>query len=558
MTYFLLRILDLFKPIYVWQGIDYNQLRAIVGVKLEMDNRRPPSFRLQQNQKEQSSSFVLIFFIYGLFGAFLSALIGYFPSVIFSFSIYHSYLMVMITLTLISDFSAVLLDTSDNTIVLPRPITPKTFYAARTTHILLYIVQIGLALALIPIVVTFFVHGVLTGVAIILTTILTVILSVALTNGLYLLMMRFTSEEKLKAIVNYFQIGMAVLMMGGYQLLPRMLGSQDLENVATDLHWWSIFIPPMWMAGMGKMLKDFTFEPLYLTVTALAIIVPVATWKLIDKYLTPYFTTKIADLGTSVAPAPIVSASPSKPGWVASIGNRVTKPGLERAAFSLVTFAFARDRKLKLRIYPAIGYFVVMIIVFTLQSKSKGDLPLMEYIMSLGNTERHLFVIYACIYVLLTASFEIHFSDEYKAAWVFNSAPIQKPGELLVGTLKGVLVKFFVPLYAATSFIILLIWREKAIVDLAFGFFTCMLLMLIISVISDKYMPQSMAYTGRSQAGSFARAIIIMLMIGVISAMHYFLTGYDMILWLAIPVLLASCYFILRVYRNVAWDDIKT
>jgi len=556
MTWFWLRILDLLKPLYQWQGVDFDQLRAIVGVKLEMDNRRSPSFKLQQNQKEQSSAFVLTFFVYGLFGAFLSVMILYVPSTIFSYTIYHSYLMVMVTLTLISDFSAVLLDTSDNTIVLPRPIKPKTFYAARTTHILLYIGQIGLALALVPIGMTFFVHGVLVGVAVIFTSVLCIIFSVSLTNGLYLLMMRFTSEEKLKSIVNYFQISMAIIIMGGYQILPRILGSQHLESVATDLRWWFVFVPPMWMAGVIKMFSEFNFSWIYVFAAFLAVAAPISIWKAINKYLAPYFTSKLADLGTGTS-SPVVSAAELKAGWASKLGKWITKPGLESAAFSLVTFAFARDRKLKLRIYPSIGYFAVMVVVFILQSRSVKGTAFLDYIQSLRQTEIHLLVIYACIFVLITASFEIHFSDEYKAAWVFLAAPIQKPGEILSGTLKAIMVKFFLPLYGFTSLIVILIWREKALVDLVFGFFTCILLLLLVSVIADKHLPQSMAPTVRNKGGSIARAFIIMLMIGVISSGHYFLTKFDLILWLACPVLLVGYYFILKLYSNVEWEEIS-
>ncbi len=555
MTWFWLRFLDLLKPIYKWQGVDFDQLRAIVGIKLEMDNRRAPAFKMNQTEKQYSGAFLLAFFLYALFGAFLSGIIAYIPSIVFSFSIYHSYLMVMITLTIISDFSAVLLDTSDNTIVLPRPITPKTFYAARTTHILLYIGQISFALSIIPIVVTFFVYGPIIGVATIFTSILTVVFSVAITNGLYLLMMRFTSEERLKSIINYFQIAMAVMMMGGYQILPRLLSSDALANVATDLKWWSIFIPPMWMTGVIKLVNDLSVDWIYLSATLLAIAVPIGSWKAINKYLTPYFTSKLADLGTNSVPQLRERSKSSKKSFISGLTKWITKPGLERAAFSLVTAAFSRDRKLKLRIYPAIGSFVIIAIVLMMQSK-KGDLSFMEYFQSLQGTEKHLIIIYACIYVLITASFEINFTDEFKASWVYLSAPVKRPGEILSGTLKAILVKFFLPIYGFASVIILLIWRAKAAVDLVFGMQTCILLMVIMAIIADKHLPLSLAPTARNQGGSIARAIITMMIIGVVAAGHYFLTQFDLLLWIACPVVLACSYFVMRLYRNVEWEEI--
>ncbi|HEU5291033.1 MAG TPA: hypothetical protein VFU05_10345, partial [Cyclobacteriaceae bacterium] len=425
MTWFWLRIIELLRPVYQWQGIDTDQLKAIVGIKMEMDNRRAPAFRMQQTKKEHSSSFGLILFFYGLFGGFLSILIFAVPSVVFAYSIYHSYLMVMVTLTLISDFSAILLDTSDNTIILPRPISAKTFYAARATHILLYIGQISLALALIPIIVTFIAKGAAVGLVLILTTILCVIFSVSLTNGLYLLMMRFTSEERLKSIINYFQITMAIVMMGGYQILPRMLGITNIADIAMDLRWWAVLIPPMWMTGLVKLVHDLSFEPINMITAGLGLVVPLVSWKAINQYLAPYFTSKLSDLGTSSAPVPITTSNHSEKSSNSFMAKLLTREGGERATFNLVSYVFSRDRKLKLRIYPAIGTFAVLILVF-LFNKLKGDVTLVEYIESLKNTETHLFIIYACIFIIITVAAEINYTDEYKAAWVFQAAPIQR------------------------------------------------------------------------------------------------------------------------------------
>src|SRR6185295_19369498 len=125
--------------------------------------------------------------------------------------------------------------------------------------------------------------------------------------------------------------------------------------------------------------------------------------------------TKLADLGTSSV-TPLEKDESSKKTLASRLSKWITKPGLERAAFSLVSMAFSRDRKLKLRIYPAIGSILIIAVVFMMQSNKKEGLSLMDYIYSLHGTEKHLMIIYACVYVLITASFEIHFTDEFKAS----------------------------------------------------------------------------------------------------------------------------------------------
>jgi ABC-2 type transport system permease protein len=552
MTSTLLKILDFFKLVFRMQGVDYNQLRTIVGIKLEMDNRRVSGVRYQQTESA-NASFAWTFVIYFIFGGFLSFMLAFVPSILFAYSVYHAYLMVMITMTLISDFSAVLLDTSDNTIVLPRPISNKTFYAARATHILIYIGLISLALTTVPIVLTFFKHGTAVGLFMLTTTLLTVLFSVALTNGLYLFLMRFTSEERLKNLINYFQIGMAIFMMGGYQILPRLFSEEIVENLSATVPWWSVFIPPMWMAVALQTISDWNFNWINITNIILALTIPVLLWKAVNQYLTPYFTRKLADLGTSSSKQ---SEKKEQHNSINARGSALATTGLEKAGFNLASFGFARDRKLKLRMYPAFGYFVVLVFVLIFRGKEASQTWL-EYIHEIGTSQMHLTAIYASIYIILTASYEIHYTDDFKAAWIFQSAPIQKPGELLIGNMKAILIRFFLPLYGVATILILSIWPLSVIVDLIFGFFVCFALMLLFGIIGDKNLPLSLPSNARAQGSSMARAILAMIVIVILGFGHFFLNKIEFAVIAVCPLLPVLCWFLLKYYQKITWEDIR-
>lgn len=555
MTAYLLKFLALFKLIYRWQGVDFDQLRAIVGIKLEMDNRRVLGFRGQQIE-DSNAAFIWTIFIYFIFGGFLSIMIAIVPSLVFTYTIYHAYLMVMVIMTLISDFSAVLLDTSDNTIVLPRPISNKTFYAARATHILLYIGIISLALATAPIVVTFFVYGVGVGLVVLTTSFLTIFLSVAFTNGFYLLLMRFTTEERLKNLINYFQIGMAVFITGGYQILPRLFKGTITESLSGEMQWWSLLIPPMWMANAIQMFSDSQYETIGILSIILALTFPVVAWWTINRYLTPYFTQRLADLGiassnTDVEKDKKRALHTTGNAWASSI----TKTGLEKAAFNLASFGFSRDRKLKLRIYPALGYMIVLSFIFIFKGKSDGN-AWSDYIAELGSSEMHLIPIYTCIFIVIVAAYEIHYTDDYKASWIFQVAPVKNPGHLITGTMKSIFVRFFIPIYTMISFAVLLIWKNNALVDLTFGFCISLLLMLIMGIIAKKHLPLSLQPNARNQGGSIARAIIILLILAGVGGGHYLSAKFDTALWLACPVVLIVSWLLFRQFTKVKWEDI--
>jgi hypothetical protein len=203
-----------------------------------------------------------------------------------------------------------------------------------------------------------------------------------------------------------------------------------------------------------------------------------------------------------------------------------------------------------------LGSFLIIIIILLIRN-TKEALSIMDYIEMLSHSKSYILIIYACIFILITVAFEIHFSDEYKASWVYQAAPIQKPGDILSGTLKAILVRFFIPLYMIASAIILFIWGEKVIADLVFGMLACILLMLSIFILVDKHLPLSLEPTARNQGGSFVRVIFSILVIGAFGTGHYFLTNLPLLIWIGIPVLAVSCYAVLQVYRNIEWKDLK-
>jgi uncharacterized membrane protein len=114
--------------------------------------------------------------------------------------------MMMIGMTLITDFSSVLLDTSDNTIILPRPVDSRTLFFSRIIHISIYLGQLAVGLTLIPLLVIIYKYSMFFSIAFFISIMLAIIFSLIITLAAYLVIMRFTSEENLKNMINYLQI----------------------------------------------------------------------------------------------------------------------------------------------------------------------------------------------------------------------------------------------------------------------------------------------------------------------------------------------------------------
>jgi ABC-2 type transport system permease protein len=553
MNNFLLKILDLFQSLYRLIGVDYTQLRAIVNIKLIMDNRRQLVSYKRKENAEPSNNFVWTVFFYSLFGIFIAFALFAIKSFMVSMTMFFSYIMVTVAMTLITDFSAILLDTSDNTIILPRPVNGRTLFMARVTHILLYLGQLAIGLSAAPALVVLIKYGAVALLIFIVTTILSVVTALVFTNALYLLIMQFASAEKLKNVINYFQIVVAVFIMGGYQLLPRFLGRFDLDDYVFEIQWWSFITPPIWMAATLQAWHYKIFDFPHITLAGLALVVPIAGYYLVNRYLTPVFNHKLGALSGGIEPSPSTTQKKQKANFITKISQWVTTNSLERGAFELVFNIIGRDRKIKLKVYPVYGYIIVFGLIFMLQGRHEDFATTWQ---NLPTTKYHLMLLYLTFMILQVALNEIPYSDDFKASWIYYAAPLQRPGDILTGTLKAIFVRLFVPGFIAISIFVLAVWGITAIDDIIFGFFNNLIMLVAWCLLNKRSLPFSMPPNARNQSGTFIRSMMTTILIGALGLTHYALTNWPLILMGTIPLQIITIYVMLNQYKKTTWEKL--
>jgi hypothetical protein len=147
-TDFILKILDAFRRFFEILKVDYPKFRALLWIKLTIDNRQEKSVAQRKSNKEVSNSMIWVMFIYAFMGLFAGLLLVQIPSLFTALVIIQAMIMVMTAVALISDFSSVLLDTTDNAIIQFRPIDGRTLAVARIVHITVYMLMITLSLSL--------------------------------------------------------------------------------------------------------------------------------------------------------------------------------------------------------------------------------------------------------------------------------------------------------------------------------------------------------------------------------------------------------------------------
>jgi ABC-2 type transport system permease protein len=561
MNKFLLGIVCLFKGLYEKAGVDFQQLKIILALKLTMDNRRQNAASMRGiggKNDEPSNRFLVSLFFLGLFSLFMTAFIFISFTPYIGFTFYFAFVMMLIIMTLISDYSSVLLDTADNVILLPRPVNSKTLFWSRLTHISLFVGQIVFALVLPPSIAIAVKFGFIAACVFIVLMILIALFSLFLTTILYLFIIRYASEEKLKDAINYMQIAMAIFFYAGYQLLPRLIGILDIKNSELSPAWWHTFIPPMWMSGAMDAVITGNLGGIKIVLILSAFIAPLGGIWYMSRYFSSGFGDKLTPLSTEYSANTGVntpSVSEPKKGFVQQLSSFVTSNPVESGVFQLIWWQLSRDRKLKLRLYPQLAYsFVIFIMLLMPHVRQQGSF--WEILEVMQNSRTYIMLIYMSALTVLTMMLNIVFSDDYKAAWVYYALPIKRPGDILAGSFKAQMLRYFVPFFIVYALIILLIWGFLVIDDVVFGLLNIMIFTLAFSLFTTPKLPFSEMPTGNSQGGNTAFGFLTMFAFVIIGGVHYFIAKVPYVVTLAIPLQLIILYYLLQSYRNIGWKNI--
>lgn len=554
MTSLILWLLDLAKPLFRIMGADYGQLRAIVQVKLMMDNRR--SFvslgRYGKSATESNSNFTRILLIYAVVGSLISVTVLFIPDqdkLFFPLTLQFSYIMALCAMTLITDFSSVIMDSSDNQIILPRPVGSRTLWLARIVHITSYLFAIALSLSVGGILLMAYRFGAVVGLSFLVMSLLSAVLMVFLTNVFYLALIQLISEEKLREVINYFQIVMAILFYGGYQLLPRLIDSQNLFTQTIIHQWWHYLIPPMWMAGTVDMLVQPILDKTHLLYGALALFAPFGGLWLMSRFLTANFTRKLSSIDSERRTEALANTSQSTQSsgvrWLDLLSGWFTTSPLERAAFTFTWQITGRDRKFKLKTYPQLGFGFAYVVAMSFQQGSFGTKGFF-----------YIFALYFAGLYVMVAQYQLGVSDNYRAAWIYGSAPIQIPGDVLSGSLKALIIKLLLPFYTLLSSYILYRYGIDKIGDVLLAFSNSLVMLLCTALLSKHFMPFSVAPDALKQSNT-ARSLLTSLILGVIGLSHYGLTILPYGTWVALPFSTVLFWFLLQQYQKTAWNRIN-
>lgn len=504
--FYVLRLLDLFRFVFQWIGVDYPVMRRILQVKLTMDDRKPPTFQnTNKPQKETKNGYIKSLWIYVLFGLVLILFMGSGDNYIFQLSIAFAMIMFLVMTTLISEFSSVLLDVRDRAILSTKPVSERTINAAKLLHVCIYLGYLTIALAGIPLAVTFVKQGLLFGLLVLAMIVLIDLLVVVFTAILYIAILSFFDGEKLKDMINYVQIGLALAMMVGYQVLVRAFEFTDL-TYTVEPAWWHAVLVPMWFAAPFEVVFNGSRDAVLIVLTVLAIVVPfIAIWLYVK--LIPTFERNLEKL-LSTSKSKVEKRNKLKE-LVLSV---ICRSKEERTFYRFAGIMMRQERDFKLKVYPSLGFAIVIPFVFMFNSVSSGDVDFA--------TSKLYYFIYFSLFVIPTAVVLLAQSAKYKAAWIFHMFPLADFSTLRKGTLKAFLFKLFVPLFVVMGIVFTVLFGLRIVPDLIGVFLASLLYTLISYVMTGNELPFTQP-SGQVDTGQGVKTLLLLIPLAMIAGMHY-------------------------------------
>ncbi|MDU2162281.1 hypothetical protein [Intestinibacter bartlettii] len=534
--FFSLKILDLFRPIFEAFGVEYEKMRLIVSMKLTLDKRK-------NNSSENKNSLMQSVILYLVIGLVASRIIVMPIDIMTKMTVLFALIFVMLLTCFITDFSSVILDTYDRHIIGITDVKDITLNMAKIVHIIIYISIISLSISAFSIIMILMAYNIGFCLLFILCMILMDFLLIMMTSVIYYLLIKIFKGEKLKDVLNLFQIFMILVFSIMYYFITSSLSDIQI-NYTFSINAYDLFIPFMWFASLFCVIFYGKIQTLYIIMAILGIIVPILSILIYIK-LTPAFERNLDKLEQVSYNE---KDSKSKKNFVSKLANKICKNNEEKSFFEFIYTNLSRDREFKTRVYPTLASGIIMPLVLFFVTYDRS-ISIIEYLKSLSTTNNFL-NIYLAVILLQNCILLLKYSKEYEASFIYDVLPISKKKNIYSAEFKVIIIKLFVPVFIIIGIPYLILFKAKFIVHLLIAFVSTIFISMGTFRVNDKSLPFSEDYAVTANTSNFLNIIKSIGFVGVAVLLHYLII-------LKTPYIFSVAYLILLILiMKIIWNKV--
>ena len=534
--FFSLKILDLFRPLFEAFGVEYEKMRLIVSMKLTLDKRK-------NNSSENKNSLMQSVILYLVIGLVASRIIVMPIDIMTKMTVLFALIFVMLLTCFITDFSSVILDTYDRHIIGITDVKDITLNMAKIVHIIIYISIISLSISAFSIIMILMAYNIGFCLLFILCMILMDFLLIMMTSVIYYLLIKIFKGEKLKDVLNLFQIFMIFVFSIMYYFITSSLSDIQI-NYTFSINAYDLFIPFMWFASLFCVIFYGKIQTLYIIMAILGIIVPILSILIYIK-LTPAFERNLDKLEQVSYNE---KDSKSKKSFVSKLANKICKNNEEKSFFEFIYTNLSRDREFKTRVYPTLASGIIMPLVLLIVTYDRS-MSIMEYLKSLSTTNNFL-NIYLAVILLQNCILLLKYSKEYEASFIYDVLPISKKKNIYSAEFKVIIIKLFVPVFIIIGIPYLILFKAKFIVHLLIAFVSTIFISMGTFRVNDKSLPFSEDYAVTANTSNFLNIIKSIGFVGAAVLLHYLII-------LKAPYIFSVAYLILLILiMKIIWNKV--
>ena len=410
--------------------IDYDQWLAITKVALVVDLRTSTFVRGPQGRRARAvGAFVGQVAFYTMTGLFIGAFVVFSGDLLLSADLVLSYVMFMVGTAALVDHNAAITSPDDYYILGFRPVTSRTYFAARLATVLVYTSAMTTLFAYLPIVAFFWRWGLAVGAASIAAVYGASIFVAFGMIAIYSSLIRVVGAARIKRALSYLQFVFSFLVYGGYFLVSRMFSRNLLATLTLPKSTWVLLLPPTWFASYMELAAGRTsaaeIAPAMLSIAVIAGLTFVLGGRLSLDY-----ADRLGAIAATTAP-------------VAAPGSKERRRGFwfardeSRAIALLIRSQFANDMKFRMSVLAILPLTIIYLLMGISREGAIAD-PFKG-----GDASEGLgMVTLAMMMFPAMLKMSLGRSDAFRASWIFFACPADRTR--LVRAAKNVLVVVFV------------------------------------------------------------------------------------------------------------------
>lgn len=407
-------------------GVDYPQWRALTLAYLRMDLRRGGGPRRPDDKRRP------VILAYGglllvtlLQGALLTAIAFALEDTFTATVLLTTFAGMNTGMLVMADFAAFVVSPDDYWVIGSRPVSERTYFAARLASILVYLAAIASTMSIMPAIALGWWHGLgmIGGLTAFLAAVLCSASAAIVTIALYAALTTRVGVQRLSRVVGYLQLAASTFFFGGYYFVMRALEEARVRQLSVRDVDWIWLVPSTWFAALVPAVSGRAGTREWIAVAA-AVTLTAACAPLAGGRLTLDYAEHLSKTSTAAAARPRRRSGRRLPGF----GR-----GEAYAIATLIRAQFRHDMRFRmaiLTILPLTAFYVLL----------GGSGSLSDPFVA-GAARPNVPLYFAVVFMPMTLHGALRLSDSWRASWIFFATPAD-PARLIVAAKNFVAVFF--------------------------------------------------------------------------------------------------------------------